>query len=339
MAVDIQNIVKLNFNIERPVGTTTYPTTILFVSGNDNKAEDTTDNLYTVLGGKKLKTFTGTVENLIAYKKEVAGTADDFICVVTDNANVAALNTAAKSLAAPNRIIILTKDGTATLTDKDDLVAYKVNDVNAGSNSALAIAAFYSQLDLDSINGVQDYCYTDESAAISNGFLKAISQADFDTASKNLNWTDKIGDKYVNFGGNMGNGTSITTLFTAIACENDVIYAVLKTMLNKQYLTDEGLTNVVGAIDEAMARYVKNGYLETNGVYTGETQYSDYGNYKGTLQIRKGQSLSNGYLVSTVPMSYITADDRAAKTFTPITIFMQTVAGARTVTINGKILA
>ena len=85
-------------------------------------------------------------------------------------------------------------------------------------------------------------------------------------------------------------------------------------------------------------RYINNGYLNQNTTYSGVTEVSSY-NSSNVRLISKKQALPQGYLIATIPMMYLTATDRADKTFTPIYVYMETLSGARTIQISGKILA
>jgi hypothetical protein len=86
-----------------------------------------------------------------------------------------------------------------------------------------------------------------------------------------------------------------------------------------------------------MTRYTYNGFLETNGVYTGDTYVESYTEPSITL-IKKGVVLPEGYYVSRLPMSKLKATDRKNRKFPPIRIFMQTQSGARMVSVEGTIL-
>ena len=320
------------------------------------------------VGSEDAASAQGIYNVLLAYKKQVSNTSTDFICACISNcqflqteSNLQAFMTLVNNASAPNKILILnsTNDATTvteTLQDIRNLIYkyYKANSVSDGvindgsedsttCSAEFTIAAYMSQINITQANSMQDYCFTDESSIINYLVYDKtivptdISSVDYDTYKNYLNFIDKIGRQYVNFGGNTVLGTTITAEWGAIASENGVVYAVLSVMLQKQYLTDGGLTNILAAINNVLADYITNGFLEINTTYTGNTRYKTYGSQSYVL-VANGQELPNGYVVVSIPMSRLTLQDRQSRKFTPIFIYMQTMGGAREVEITGDIL-
>lgn len=212
-------------------------------------------------------------------------------------------------------------------------------------DAALLIGAFYSQVNLNGSETIKDYCYTSEQltdtvsvsgSTFSEG-VEGVSDSDYDDLiQNNANFIDRIGQSVVNFGGNLLNGVSIHTDFGACAAENDVTYAVLNAMMSKQYLTPAGLNKMLSVISASLIRYKSNGYLELGSIYTGDTITRKYNGVQFTI-IKKNSSVSQGYLVTAIPIASISEDDRIAKRFTPIYVILQTAAGARVVEITGEV--
>lgn len=213
-------------------------------------------------------------------------------------------------------------------------------------DAALLIGAYYSQVDLNGSETIKDYCYTSETL---DNYFQESTDRDFDSGKEdvtdaqyntlidnNCNFIDEIGKRIVNFGGNLKNGVSIHTDFGVTAAENDVTNAVLSCMLNKQYLTVAGLNTVIASIDAALVRYMSNGLLESGSLYDGEDITRLYNGVQYTI-IKKGTSLSKGYLVTAIPMANISEQDKADKRFTPIYVIMQTQSGARVIEITGEV--
>lgn len=310
---------------------------------------------------------------LLDYKKSCFGTDADFISVVIDEAFLgmssdsksrtlpAAVTGYVSSVEAPYKLMfftslrIATTSATSTNTMaivKDTLTAWKslsgaeyigamIYKGDTAIIAALELAAYLANIHLDDGNAFADICYTDMSAAkdLFGTTYNLDAAADYDTLIANGNFNDTVTTNYVIFGGNVVSGVPLTVSYGAICAENDTIIAVLKALLRKLPLNDSGLASVVSTINDSMRRYTQNGYLHVGGSYTGETAYSDYAGAQNILLITKGQALSLGYLIATVPMSYLTIDDRKDKRFTPINVFMQTLGGARTITIDGTILS
>ena len=314
-------------------------------------------------------TVQGVYNALLNYKKEVSNTSNDFICVCVGSCefiggtigNLQSFMQMVNRATAPNKLLILNSTNDAsvvdgTVTEIHNLIYkyYKARTVTSGviddqgeadatCSAELTIAAYLSQINIAQANSMRDYCFTDESSVINYLVYDRtlvpsdITSSQYDDYKNYLNFVDKIGSQYVNFGGNTVLGTSITSEWGAIASENGVVYSALSVMLQKQYLTDGGLTNILAAINNTLSDYITNGFLETNTTYTGRTRYKTYGNQSYVL-VASGQELPNGYAVVSIPMSRITIEDRQARRFTPIFIYMQTMGGARELEITGDIL-
>lgn len=213
-------------------------------------------------------------------------------------------------------------------------------------DAALLIGAYYSQVNLNGSETIKDYCYTPEKLvdntdvlAINNfnNGIENVSDDDYDAlVNANANFIDMIGSSVVNFGGNLLNGVSIHTDFGACAAENDVTYAVLNTMLKKQYLTAAGLNKIISVISASLTRYKSNGYLELGALYTGETITRNYNGIQFTI-IKNNSSISQGYYVTAIPMASISDDDKEKRKFTPVYVILQTAYGARVIEIAGEV--
>ena len=318
---------------------------------------------------------TKTANTILNYKKSKFGTSEDFICVVVDenllttktddtNGTYYTLPSALVSLtksdnvSAPYKMMFFTSmcyDTTKTVkTDvtKPSQIEYAISQMSgvdcigvmiyAGiavstKVPAMELAAYLCNINLDESTAFSDITYTDMSAVKSDVPATDVG-SQYDTLSKIANFNDKITKNFVLFGGNMTNGVPITTQFGAICAENDIVSAALNAMLNKLPLNDNGLATVVSYINDRIVRYINNGYLNQNTTYSGLTEVSSY-NSSNVRLISKKQALPQGYLIAIIPMMYLTATDRASKTFTPIYVYMETLSGARTIQINGKILA
>lgn len=208
-------------------------------------------------------------------------------------------------------------------------VFIKLVDTNVETDDALSFLAFTTQIRLDGFNTIEDYCYTDEEG------LKTIdSKNDYTEWIKKYNFVDKVGNKTLNFGGNLYNGTAIDSDFGVTCIENDIAYALLDIVTSKIRITPTAQTRVVTAINTVLNRYINNGLILSNSVYSGEDMFIKY-NEKTYSIIHKGTTLLNGYYVFTVPVSAISVEDKQNKKFTPIIVVIMTSAGARTISVSG----
>lgn len=220
-------------------------------------------------------------------------------------------------------------------------------------DAALLIGAYFTKVNLNNVETIKDYCYTAEEIIkeetalnVDTGisYTKATNIASEDVTqsvysklvANNYNFIDTIGSKVINFGGNLSNGVSVSTDFATICAENDICTATLNNMMQKQYLNEAGLTNLVSTISRQLQRYKDNGYIKTNSYYSGEDLYITY-NGKSYKVIKKGDVLVNGYLVFAIPVSDISLVDKEEKRFPPVYVVIESLAGARTVAIQGEV--
>ena len=212
---------------------------------------------------------------------------------------------------------------------KNNNIFVKLVDTTVKTDDALAFLAFTTQIRLDGFNTIEDYCYTDE-----NGLEIIDGKGHYDTWITKYNFVDKVGNKVLNFGGNLYNGTSIDSDFGVTCIENDIAYALLDIVTSKIRITPTAQTRVVTAINTVLNRYINNGLILSNSVYSGEDMFIKY-NEKTYSIIHKGTTLLNGYYVFTVPVSAISVEDKQNKKFTPIIVVIMTSAGARTISVSG----
>lgn len=212
---------------------------------------------------------------------------------------------------------------------KNNNIFVKLVDTAVETDDALSFLAFTTQIRLDGFNTIEDYCYTDE-----DGLEIIDSKGHYDTWITKYNFVDKVGNKVLNFGGNLYNGTSIDSDFGVTCIENDIAYALLDIVTSKIRITPTAQTRVVTAINTVLNRYINNGLILSNSVYSGEDMFIKY-NEKTYSIIHKGTTLLNGYYVFTVPVSAISVEDKQNKKFTPIIVVIMTSAGARTISVSG----
>ena len=341
-----------------------------------NQAVITSAKYYFSNGGEKLLIINPTTYSLEAFEETIENAkniVNDFmyICIsnqlMNENAYTAELikNIAdfCDATVAPDKIRLLLTTNSGTFIENygltENYVGVKFTSKTVDSNlvdAALLIGAYFSSVNLDDADSVKDYCYTKESMPVYgtvNGQTVLVddgsenaTQETFDALIKNednqgyYNFIDKIGNSIVNFGGNLAtvDGVAIHTDFGANAVERDISYSVLEKMIGKQYLTEQGMSNIKAAINSNLQRYKTNGYLNVGAQYSGETLEIPYNGNK-YLVIEAGTLLPQGFYIYSIPMQDISATDRQAKRFTPLYVILETQSGARVIEIKGEIRA
>ena len=333
------------------------------MSGNSGAIQSALD--YFANKGEKLLVINPTVYTLDAFTQAIENAkniANDFMYICISNQLISGSAYSDEVLAdivaycensvAPDKVrLLLTTNSMTFIEDKgltESSVAVKYSTkVYDGDylDTALLIGAYFSSINLDDADTIKDYCYTPEKL-LSQDAAENVSQDDFELLVKNeneqgyYNFIDRIGNSNVNFGGNLASveGIAIHTDFGANAVERDISYSVLEKMIGKQYLTEQGMSNVKAAINSNLQRYKNNGYLNLGASYSGETLEIAYNNKK-YLVIEAGTVLPQGFYIYSVPMQDISTADRQAKKFTPLYVVMETQSGARVIEIKGEIRA
>lgn len=321
----------------------------------------TVDTFNKILSDEKVKNVTNVIDNLHRFfdydgqelivvlcdgvkpnkdhVQEIKRTFQDFIYYtvsqeifnsLTEDKDITALNSI-ESAPYTVRLCLTVNENGINKLDKitDNNIFVKLVGTTVNTDDALSFLAFTTQIRLDGFNTIEDYCYTEE-----KGLDTIDSKNTYDNWIKKYNFVDKVGNKVLNFGGNLYNGTSIDSDFGVTCIENDIAYALLDIVTSKIRITPTAQTRVVTAINTVLNRYINNGLILSNSVYSGEDMFIKY-NEKTYSIIHKGTTLLNGYYVFTVPVSAISVEDKQNKKFTPIIVVIMTSAGARTISVSG----
>ena len=370
MSVSLSKIVNVNFQVaSQNVAVGSYPKTLLmtadaavrykeyetltelavdFAAGTPEHAAAT---LYFDNGGQVLVIGQIDVaETLLSSLQAVELVFTDFMFVVyltkdPASAEAIALLTNLDARLAPNKRIAcftITDANAKDAGDSTDLASLlkaqglksgALKYTSAGLYDAILIGAYFSAIDLGGVESVKDYAFTSEAGPDS----ETLTDAEYDALiGKDYNFITTIGLKTLNYGGNTMDAIGIETLFGTIAVENDVSEAALNVVVLKQYLTDAGTNSILTAIGDALVRFITNGFISPDTTYLGETQVITYNGLQFNT-IKKGQTLSLGYLIFSIPVENISAADRAARKLPPMSVFINARGSIRKIDINGEV--
>lgn len=340
-----------------------------YVSGATSEAVIASARNYFENGGNKLLIVVPSGGTLTSFKEDIANArkiTNDFAYVCISNSLVdndsyyfsdefISIAKYCSTSKAPEKLRLL-----VTTNRKDFIQNYGLEDTytvvkyctktvnNTVIDAALLVGAYFSKIDLNGSNTIKDYSYTAERliGIAEKDYAENISQEDFEEMINNANNNgyynviDAIGSKIVNFGGDLASNEriSIHTDFGAMAVERDITYSVLETMIGKQYLTEQGMSNIKAAINSQLQRYKTNGYLNTGARYSGEDLVIKY-NGRTYDVIKNGTTLTQGYYLYSVPVSDISTTDKVARKFTPLYVILETQSGARVIEITGEVRA
>lgn len=369
MSISVSKVVNVDFKVaEQTVATGSYNKTLLMstdatvrfkeyntlaeveVDFNNTTPEYDAAELYFNNGGQVLVIGQiDTGESLLQAVQAVELVFTDFIFVAfvdkdNDAVEAQALVTDFDARVAPNKRIacFTVSDANAKTTATTDLMSVlaaanlksaAAKYTSTGEHDGVLIGAYFSKVDLNGVESIQDYNFTSEVGPSA----ESLTDAEYDQLiAKNYNFVATIGNFTLNWGGNIVSGVGLETIFGTIALENDVTEAAFDTVVDKQYFTDAGSNNIITAIKDAMVRYVTNGFIAPDSTYLGEDQVINY-NGQDFPTIRNGQTLSLGYLVFAIPVANVSAADRAARKLPPISVFINARGSIRRIDINGEV--
>ena len=197
MAIDITNVVKVNFSIEKQALSIGSYKKVLFVYSDDSELTSAQE-IYSLCGGNvnditalkvdAVSTVSAVFDKIQDKKNEVAGTVNDFIFVCLSNNLLQALSTEVVTLAnnisqlnAPNKLCLcLSLQYTdAELPLLSNLSTYPVAvklypQSISNQQVCLSIPAYYSQINLAHTSTIKDYAFTVEPNSLSaEGWIQA----------------------------------------------------------------------------------------------------------------------------------------------------------------------
>lgn len=216
--------------------------------------------------------------------------------------------------------------------------------VNSGNliDAALLVGAYFSKIDVSAGDAILDYNFTAET--LGSDHFEDVDQATFVLLNRTptngyYNFIGNVANKILNIGGDFvsSDGISLSLDFGASCIERDLNYANIELLFGKLPLTMTGQAQLIAAIRQQLVKYIDNGFLEQDAVYSGETKRVTYNGTTYTV-IEKGDALQLGYKIFYVPINAISATDRAEKRFPYIFVALQSVHGARLIQVNGSIV-
>lgn len=197
----------------------------------------------------------------------------------------------------------------------------------------MSIAAYLTNVNINRYDTVQDYAFTLE--YYDENSLKVITVEDNDTATAlincNANFMGDLLDKIRNIGGNDSNGNSIINMFTLICLHQTLTESLTDLLASKIKYNQSGLTQICAVLNKELQKYVDNGYLTTNKVWTEEDFY-----YKGVLIIKKNTPLTLGYKYVILPFSTLSEEEKQEKVLPDIYVLIADSYGIRKINVIGR---
>lgn len=180
---------------------------------------------------------------------------------------------------------------------------------------------------------VYDYSYTQETIN-----PETITDATYETlAANNMNVDVTLARATRNLGGNLKNGDDLINNFVRIVLHQTLTERLLM-LLAEKIKNQSGIAKIYSTIIQELNRYVTNGYLTTDKVWTDETLVVRDGNGNTHTIIEKGTGLVNGFVVKVLPFNSLTDEDKAQHKAPAIYIVIADQYGIRKITIQGEVI-
>lgn len=225
------------------------------------------------------------------------------------------------------KILLARTETTNSLTTTKNLAVKYSTIVGA----EMTIAAYLSNLDVYGLNTVNDYAFTKETITATDGDDDLLGTI----LTNNLNVDMYLAGSVRNLGGNMSNGDDLINKYTLIILHQTVTERVLN-LLSQKIKGATALSSLYSVISQELSRYVTCGYLTTDKTWTEPTLSISYNN-QNYVVITQGTSLLLGYKITILPLSSLTAEDKALHKAPLIYILLADSYGIRKVTINGEV--
>lgn len=196
----------------------------------------------------------------------------------------------------------------------------------------MTIAAYLSNVNINGINTINDYCFTQE--------VLTANEADETVLQKvlenNMNVVMSLAGVDRNLGGNLTDGLDLINQFVLIVLQQILTEKVINSLAQK-IKGSTGLATLYSVIINELSKFKTNGYLTTDKVWLNNT-LTTVANGNNYTIIEKGTPLINGYYVTILPLSSLTQEEKAAHKAPYIYVVLADSYGIRTVQINGEVI-
>lgn len=235
-----------------------------------------------------------------------------------------------------NQKILIARTTSENIEDKDNKninnFAVKVSTINGAE---MTIAAYLTRMQIYGTDTIQDYAFTVENFANEQAIVN-----DDDLLGKvldnNMNVDMELAGAIRNLGGNLTNGYDLVNQYALIVLHQTVTDRLVN-LLTQKIKGNSGVSSIYTTIAGELNRYVTNGYLTTDKIWTDDTKTVDYNGKTYTL-IEKGTPLTLGYHITVLPISDLSEADKKERKCPPIYIFLAESYGIRSITINGEVI-
>lgn len=371
--IDLRNFVDINIQAKVPAKVSgSRDTIILYTSEGNDKNSIKVSNSTKLDGFISLDSFTTTygadMPNALAYLKVffdnkgvkcivkpqvqiseltsqiITDLDNEYILVAYASAesdvitNYNSLKTIAKNMLTQidpevygiNEKIILARTNVNTDTDEVKNFVVKFSSVQGAE---MTIAAYLTRINVYGANTVNDYAFTAENITAEN-----ITDESYKLIINNNENVDiYLANAVRNCGGNCKDGIDIVNNFVRIILHQTLTNQLI-SLLTEKIKNSSGVAKIYTTCCAELDKYLINGYLSTDKVWTDDDYVVTKPNGVSYTIIEKGTPLLNGYNVTVLPLTSLTDDEIKAHKSPDIYIVIADQYGIRKITINGEVI-
>lgn len=219
-------------------------------------------------------------------------------------------------------------DGQKVVSIENYVLKYGAQGIGA------SVLAYFTRIDVYSYNAAQDYAFTtevyDETDTAhyvfnDNAIIEKIIALD-------LNADTKLASRVKDVGGNDTAGFDLTNQFMLLVLHQTLTEIVIQALTSKIKYNASGVGVIMNALVSELNRFVANGYLTTDKVWTDPDLY-----YEGYKIINTNTVLTNGYKVAILPFESLSAAERTAHQLPRVYILLADSYSIRKIVIEGEV--
>lgn len=250
-----------------------------------------------------------------------------------DSNSYSALKTLAKSMTSKYGIDEKLIFARSTDTSDDEKIKNFVVKYSTTAGAEMTMPAYLSKIDINGIDSVHDYMYTQENVASQD-----IDTATYDEIiSNNINVDVTLAGAVRNCGGNCKDGVDLVNTYVRIILHQTLTDRLIQ-LLSQKLKSSSGIGKIYSAISGELEKYLRCGYLTTDKIWMKETLSISGADGKMYTIIEKGTPLTSGYLVKVLPMTSLTNEDILLRKAPPIYVVIADQYSIRQITINGEVI-
>lgn len=298
-------------------------------------------------GGNKVRVISQVTDNKAAIKVELSKLPNEQI-VVASTGEETVLREVAEELSSSDKPLsyklLISKLGytSENIPELSTIPSRYFIKLSNTLGSEMTFAAYLSNIDIYGINTVQDYAFTKE-----NGYydhegnkVEIVEPQDDEVLGaaldRHFNIIMNVAQADRNLGGDLVDGKDATNEFILIVLQQTLTDRLMN-LLAEKIKNSSGLASIYSIMDQELAKYLRNGYLTTDKIWSDNDLNITY-NGKSYNIISKGDALQLGYKIKILPYISLTDEDKAQRKTPPIYVILSDSYGIRKIKITGEII-